>query len=105
MAPPEIFTEMHHNHIGIMLFTLIKIAVVKFPVMRKMGANKYHITWAETFDAVANKLRPTAFFKVNEFNLGMIMPAVIEGTLSLLALNELTRLLETLSSWGFIIFG
>lgn len=43
-----------------------------------MGADKDHVTGAEPFDAVADELSTVTLFEIDELDLGMVMPAVID---------------------------
>src|SRR6185295_9503242 len=77
LTTPEVFAEMGDPHIGRQARFLIKINIVKSPVMRKIRSYQYHIARPELFDAVADKLRPFTFLKMDQFHFSVIMPVIV----------------------------
>jgi len=56
----------------------VKVNIVISPVMRQIGAYQDNIARIESLDMIPHELSATAFVKVNELDLGMIMPAIVD---------------------------
>ena len=56
----------------------VEVAVVVPPVMGKIRAYENDVSGMETFDVIPHELCTATLVKIDEFDLGMIMPAIID---------------------------
>jgi hypothetical protein len=77
LAAPEIFAEMGYPYIGLFGTIFFEVRIFESPVVGEVGTYQYHIAGFERPDAVAHKLGALAFFEMDEFYFGMVMPPVV----------------------------
>jgi hypothetical protein len=69
---------MSHSYIGMRCTgAFLEIRIVKTPVMGQARTNQHYIARFKPADIIANELGAFAFFKMDQFNLYMVMPPVI----------------------------
>jgi hypothetical protein len=68
---------MRYPDISRYLRIFIEIGIVETPVMRQVGADQHHVACFKMFDTVADELCALTFFKMDQFDFGVIMPAII----------------------------
>lgn len=78
LLTPEVLTEMRYPDIGLQAGVFLEIEVVKPPVVGQVGAHQHDIARLESFDTIANELGSFSLFEMDQFDLGMVMPAVID---------------------------
>src|SRR6185436_826226 len=78
LLAPEVLAKMSHPYIGSYRAILFKINIIKSPIMRQVRTNQYYISCFKLFDTVADELCAFTFIKMDQFDFGMIMPAVID---------------------------
>lgn len=69
---------MDHRGVNLSLLFFVEINIIIPPVMRQIGAYQDNITRIESLDMIPHELRTAAFVKINELDLGMIMPAIVD---------------------------
>jgi len=75
---PEILRKMDHRGMNFAFHIFVEVNIVISPVMRQIGAYKDNIARIESLDVIPHELRTTAFVKINELDLGMIVPAIVD---------------------------
>src|SRR5215204_2703643 len=68
---------MRHPNICSNVRILFKIHIIKTPVMWEVGSNQNYISSFETLDTVANKLSAFTLVEMDQLNLWMIMPSIV----------------------------
>jgi len=73
----KILREVDHCRMDCVVFIPFKIGIVIPPVMGQIGTEEYDIAGLEAFDMIADELGATAMVEVNQFDLGVVMPAIV----------------------------
>jgi len=55
----------------------LNILLIEKPIMRKIGTYKYHISRGKWSNMIPYKLCPRTGFKIDKFQLFMIMPFIV----------------------------
>src|SRR5689334_11329819 len=74
---PEVLIKMRNPDISMGFCVFFKKAVIKTPVVRQVGAYQYDVAGFKTFDVVPNELGAFTFLKMDQFDLGVIVPPVV----------------------------
>jgi hypothetical protein len=79
---------MGHPNISHYGRIFLEVSIVESPVMGEVGADKDYVAGFKLFDTIANELSAFAFLKMDQFDFGVIMPAVIDIWYQVLAYTE-----------------
>src|SRR5687767_14134637 len=77
LAAPEVLAKMSHPYIGSYGPVFFKIDIIKSPIVRQVGTYQNHVSGFKLFYTIADELRALTLFKMDQFNFGVVMPAII----------------------------